>query len=295
MAWYNFLKAVFGTATADRMTNYQYWTIPLAEDVDPPRFTTKVRPTTPIPWPAWQKLELINFTGKPMKDGVMTGRPMQWGTDRQRSISWGYLEYGDKFSAFLPLPKLGFYWTTGYPVPMYDRHCIVREPSATGKKIFHETIQLDPGVDPKSALSNNALGWGKYEDGSLVDGTYSTAPDVVCHPHVWTPWSKNNPHRLALTVTDYYGADGDIKDPNAGVMAGSLVVLDRNSKSYKDNIALGGEAALIAEAAAEYGAVVIDRGGTPSFAIQPGRQWGATNISKMKIAQGDFVYAEEIE
>lgn len=291
MNWYNFLKSIFGTKTADKMTNYQYWKIPPAENVDPPRIKRSVTPTEKIAWPLWQIGEMINFTGKPMKDGVMTGRPMQWGKTTQRTISWGYKEYGDKFYTKIPNPVSGWYWRTGHPVPMYDRHCIVREPSITGK-VFHEMIQLDPNVDPDSTLTNNALGWGKFVDGLLVDGTYSTAPDISAHAYVWTPWSKENPHRLALTVTDYEGADGDLK--GQGVKAGSLVILDRNSESYKKMVALGGECKLIAEAAAEYGAIVIDRGGTPSFAIQPGSQWAATNINQLQIAQGDFIYAKEL-
>lgn len=289
MWWYNLLKATFGTAKADKMTNYQYWKVPPAENVDPPRVVVGVLPAAPIPWPDWQKAETVNFRIKPMVDGVMIGRPMQWGLASQKRISWGYKEYGDKFYTRIPNPKSGWYWRTGHPVPMYDRHCIVREPSETGK-VFHEMIQLDPNVDPDSVLTNNALGWGKFVDGVLVDGTYSTAPDISAHAYVWTPWSKEKKHRLALTVTDYSGADGDLKD-GEGVRAGSLVVLDKNSKSYKEMIALGGECALIAEAAAEYGAIVIDRGGTPSLAIQPGAQWAGTNIGSLKIAQGDFVYA----
>ena len=290
MAWYNFLKAVFGTKTADRMTNYQYWTIPPAENVDPPRITNTVSAVGDISWPLWQIGQMINFTGKPMKDGVMTGRSMQWGTSTQRTISWGYKEYGYKYFTKLPNPKTGWYWVTGHPVPMYDRHCIVREPSATGK-VFHEMIQLDPFIDPNSIISNNALGWGRFVDGKIVDGTYSTAPDIAAHPYVWTPWSKENPHRLAFTVTDYEGADGDLV--GEGVKAGSLVMLDPESPSYKNMVALGGECKLIAEAVAKYGAIVIDRGGTPSFAIQPGSQWGATNINRLSIAQGDFIYAGE--
>lgn len=289
MWWYNFLKSLFGRKTADKLTNYQYWQIPPAENVDPPRITDPVKATGNIPWPIEQFSDVINYKGKPMSDGVMTGRPMQWGTSVKRTISWGYAEFGIKNFAKLPLPKIGWYWKTGHPVPMYDRHCIVREPSDTGK-VFHEMIQLDENVDPNLILTNNALGWGRFVDGQLVEGTYSTAPDIAAHPYVWTPWSKGKPHRLAFTVTNYNGADGDY-DPGTGVTAGSLVVLDRNSESYKNMIALGGECAEIAEAAATYGAVVIDRGGTASLAIQPGSQWASTNIDKLEIFAIDFMYA----
>lgn len=290
-ALYDFLRFLFGRATADRMSNYQYWVVPPCQNVDPPRITRKVEAVERINWPEWQKLQEVNYRPRPMADGVMVGRPMQWGLGSVRVISWGYLEYGDKFKALLPNPVGGWYWRTGYPVEMYDRHCIVREPHPT-KAVFHEMIQLDPKVHPDNALVNNALGWGKFENGVLVEGTYSTAPDIAAHPYVWTPWSKSNVHRCALTVTDYRGADGDLEGID-GVEAGSLVVLPRDSESYIAMMKLGGECAIIAEALAEYGAVVIDRGGTPSIAIQPGAQWAATNISKLAIRQGDFVVAAE--
>jgi hypothetical protein len=288
---YLFLRKIFGAAAADRLSKYQYWVVPPCQNVDPPRITSKVEAVEKINWPEWQRSQFVNFRITPMADGVMLGRPMQWGLGSFRIISWGYLEYGYKFRALLPNPVGGWYWRTGHPVPMYDVHCIVREPHPT-KAVFHEMIQLDPSVKPDNVFVNNALGWGRFEDGELVDGTYSTAPDIAAHPYVWTPWSKENVHRCALTVTDYRGADGDLEGVE-GVEAGSLVVLPRDSQSYLAMKALGGECAILAEALAEYGAVVIDRGGTPSIAIQPGAQWATTNIGKLSIRQSDFVSAVE--
>jgi hypothetical protein len=289
MAWYKFLKSLFGTKTADRMTNYQYWTVPPAENVDPPRILDKVQPGASITLPDFQKDQLVDaHRGKPQDDGVMTGRPMQWGTTTMRSISWGYLKYGQKNFAKLPAPKSGWYWKTGHPVPMYDRHCIVRFPDAT-KKVFHETIQLDETVDPNSNLTNNALGWGRFEDGVLVSGRETTATDNVAHVYVWTPWSKENPHRMSITVTNYDGADGDLE--GIGIKAGSLVTLPVTSQSYQQMVALGGECEVIAKALATYGAVVIDRGGSNGFAVQPGSQWQTTNIAKFQVKLSDFVYA----
>ncbi len=290
MAWYKFLKSLFGTKTADRMTNYQYWTVPPAENVDPPRIREVVSPGASITLPDSQVNQTVDaHSGRPMLDGVMTGRPMQWGIETKRTISWGYKEYGDKFFAKLPNPKTGWYWLTGHPVPMYDKHCIVREPSTTGK-VFHEMIQFDPFVDMNSIFTNNALGWGRYVDGKLVEGTYSTAPDIAAHPYVWTPWSKPEPHRLSLVVTDYEGADGWLK--GIGMKAGSLVTLPTTSQSYQQMVALGGECEAIAKALATYGAVVIDRGGTNGLAVQPGSQWQTTNISKFNVKLSDFVYAQ---
>jgi hypothetical protein len=291
MILYNLLRRIFGVNIADRMTNFRHWRTPPAENVDPPRIQNIVYPGESINWPEKQALEFINgITARPMVDGVMTGRPMQWGNKTFRRISWGYLEYGIKLFGELPNPARGWYWKTGHPVPMYDRHCIVREP-IMDKYIFHETIQLDENVDPNNILTNNALGWGKFENGVLVDGKYSTATDNPAHLYVWTPWSKENPHKLALTVTNYHGADGDFAE-GVGVKAGSNVVLGRDSESYRKMMDLGGECAILAQAAATYGAVIIDRGNTNSFAIQPGSQWHSTNIAAFRVQLKDFVYIQ---
>jgi predicted RNA methylase len=55
---------------------------------------------------------------------------------------------------------------------------------------------------------------------------------------------------------------------------------------------LGGECAILAQAAATYGAVIIDRGNTNSFAIQPGSQWHSTNIAAFRVQLKDFVYIQ---
>lgn len=289
MTWYKFLKSIFGTATADRLTNYKYWTVPPAENVDPQRIKDVVTPGEAITLPDFQKDQFVNaHRGKPMADGVMTGRPMQWGTNELKRISWGYLIHGIKNFGYFPKPASGWYWKTGHPVPMYDRHCIVREPHPT-KRIFHETIQLDETLDPQNPLANNALGWGRFEDGVLVEGRHSTATDNAAHFYVWTPWSKADPHRMSITVTNYDGADGDLK--GIGIKAGSIVTLPTTSDGYKNMIALGGECEAIAKALATYGAVVIDRGGTNGLAVQPGSQWQGTNIAQFRVKLSEFVYA----
>jgi hypothetical protein len=292
--WYNFLRGIFGTATADRLTNYQYWRIPTAENVDPPRVTTKVKAGDLIELPEFQLYQMVDaHRGKPQsKDGVMTGRPMQWGSNGFRRISWGYLKWGIKNYAIFPNPLSGFYWKTGHPVPMYDRHCIVRE-NNLDKKIFHETIQLDESVNIDSPFSNNALAWGRFEDGVLVEGDYSTATKNAAHFYVWTPWSKFSSHRLSLTVTDYDGADGSLS--GIGIKAGSLVMLPSKSQSYINMITEGGECAAIAKAFNEFGAVVIDIGGTNGLAVQPGLQWSGSNISRFNIKLQYLVYAIEEE
>lgn len=306
MVWYNILKSMFGVKTADRMTNYQFWTIPPAEDVDPPRIRTQVVPNGPIVWePAITDQYVINYRGKPQTDGVMTGTPMQWGLiEKFRSVTWGWAKYGEigardlKFKAKIPNPKTGWYWITGTPLPMYDRGAIIREPHQT-KRVFHELVQFDPN-QVENYISNQALTWGKFEDGVLVAGRHSSATNTPIHPYVWTPTSKDNPHRTSIVVDNYKGADGDLNPDGPGVIAGSIVMLDPSSPSYKEMIALGGECAAIAEAAATMGCVVADRimgdhtvAKYPAMRIQPGAQWAKTNINQLKIRQVDFIYAKE--
>lgn len=300
MWWYNFLKSVFGTKTADKLTNYQYWKIPLAENIDPPRIRERVTADGPINWEPEVVDLYVDFRGRPMADGVMTGIPAQWGIEQTRSLTWGYAIWGQigakdpDYRTRIPRPKTGWYWTTGYPVPSFDQGCIVREPHPD-YTVIHEMVMFDP-FQPENIFSNQALTWGKWVDGKLVEGKSSSATGGSISTYLWTPWSSQNPHRLSIVVWDYIGADGTYVDK--GVEAGRIIMLNPNSDSYKDMVALGGECEAIAKAAAEYGVLVADRRvgvntpGGGSFRIQPGAQWQNTNLSQLKIRQGDFIYAK---
>lgn len=299
-AWYKFLRSVFGTKTADKLTNYQYWTIPLAENIDPPRIRVRVSPDGPINWESEVVDLYVDFRGRPMADGTMTGNTAQLGTATFRSLTWGYAIWGQigatnpEYKTRIPRPLSGWYWITGHPRPAYDEGCIIKEPHPT-QTIIHELVQFDPN-QPENIFSNQALTWGKWVDGQLVEGKSSSATGGCISTYLWTPWSRENPHRLSMVVWDYIGADGTYVDK--GVEAGRIVMLDPNSDSYKNMVALGGECAAIAKAAAEYGVLVADRRvgvttpGSASFRIQPGAQWSSTNLSQLKIRQGDFVYAK---
>jgi hypothetical protein len=302
LAWYKFLKSVFGTKTADKLTKYQYWTIPMAENIDPPRIRDRVSPDGPINWETGAEDFIIDHRSTVMKDGVLTGIPAQWGTTQMRSLTWGYAIWGQigalrpEYKTRIPRPASGWYWVTGHPVPSFDEGCIVREPHAT-QTIIHELIQFDPFAQENIA-TNQALGWGKWVDGVLVEGRSVSATRDSVSKYLWTPWSSQNPHRLSMVVWNYIGADGDLVDE--GVEAGRVVMLDPNSESYKNMVALGGECEAIAKAAAEFGVLVADiKGPSPegnpraaSFRIQPGAQWLSTNIDKLELRHGDFVYAK---
>lgn len=300
MTWYKFLKSVFGTKTADRLTNYQYWTIPPAENINPPRIRERVSPDGPINWEPEVVDFYVDFRGRPMSDGVMTGTPAQIGTATFRSLTWGWAIWGQigaldpKFKTKIPRPLTGWYWITGYPVPSYDEGCIITEPHSTDK-IIHELVQFDP-FQPENSFSNQALTWGKWVNGKLEAGASSSATGDSIATYLWTPWSKENPHRLSMVVWNYIGADGTYTDK--GVEAGRIIMLDPTSESYENMISLGGECAIIAKAAAEFGVLVADcrvgvtTPGAASFRIQPGAQWQSTNLNQLKIKQSDFIYAK---
>jgi hypothetical protein len=304
MWWYNFLRSVFGVSAADRMTKYQYWTVPPAENVDPPRITRRVRPTGErVRWEAKTLNSSINgYRGTPGTDGVMAGTPIQWGTDGRRSLTFGSAKDGligavnPDYKTRIPLPKLGWYWLTGHPVPMFDKICMVREPHPTDV-IIHEMIQLDP-FQPENIFSNQALNWGKWVNGTLVEGgTISATRDSVSN-HLITPWVQEKPHRPSMVVRNYIGADGPnsgitLTEETGGIRAGSIVMLDPESESYKSMIAKGGVCATIAQMCVDYGVLVADVGNTMSFRVQPGAQWQNTNISQMYIDARDWIYAAE--
>jgi len=101
-----------------------------------------------------------------------------------------------------------------------------------------------------------------------------------------------------MIVRNYIGADGPntgitLTEETGGIRAGSLVMLDPNSDSYKSMIAKGGVCATIAQMCVDYGVLVADIGNSMGFRIQPGAQWKNTNISEMQIKATDWIYAEE--
>lgn len=305
MTWYNFLRSLFGTRTADKITNYKYYRVPLAEKVDPPRITRRVRPTGErVRWEEnTLNVAIDGYRGRPGSDGVMTGTPIQLGTERQRSITFGYAEYGHigavnpKYKTRIPLPQLGWYWLTGHPVPMFDKICIIREPHPTDV-IIHEMIQFDP-FQPENILSNQALGWGKFVNGVHVAGDSISATGDSVSSHLITPWVQEQPHRPSMIVRNYIGADGPntgitLTEETGGIRAGSLVMLDPDSQSYHDMIEKGGVCATIAQMCVDYGVLVADIGNSMGFRIQPGAQWQSTNVSQMYIDAKDWIYAEEV-
>jgi hypothetical protein len=282
------------------LTGWTTYTQPPAERVDVPRARSRVLESVPFDWPeAFRPLTIsVGKCYTANRKGVGSGTPMQNGLATTRSVTWGWSAHGEQEHARVPRPASGWYWLTGHPSPLFDRHCIITAPDGS----VHELIQFDPFAAPGGPpLPNQALGWGLWRDGELVDGKASTATGYASHRFIWTPWSHEDPHEQRLVLHDYVGADGAL---SVGPVAGTRWVVDRDSVSYAAMVALGGMCAMRAEALATWGARLIDRSGyedasvesrevgtrpqPPSLTTQPGRQWKGTNMHRFRVDLSDL-------
>lgn len=279
-AWERFLHTI---------TAWSTYTQPNAERVEVPRARSRVEESVPYDWPeVFRPLSITGSKGWAANHrGVGSGTPMQNGTAATRSLTWGWAAYGQRDMTTIPRPASGWYWTTGYPSPYFDRYCIVAAPDGS----VHEMIQLDPFAPTRQLpWPNQAGGWGRWVDGVCVDGRPGTATGYPVHQFLWTPWSHLDPHEQRLVLHDYVGADGAL---TVGPVAGERFRLRRGSPSHNRMVALGGDCAARADALVHYGCRLIDRSGyedasvesreigakphPPSLTAQPGRQWKAMN------------------
>lgn len=226
-------------------------------------------------------------------DGVAGGTPMQLGTSTTRTLWWGG-GWGShsKHRATIPRPVQGRYWITGYPAPQFDRRCIIVGPDGD----VHELLQFDqdaPERDP--GWAQQALRYGRFRGGELVDGQPITASRLPGHAYVWGPGSFDEPHAQALVLDDYVGGDGDL---TTGPVCGGWYALDSTSDSYQAMVALGGECAARAVALATYGLRVIDRNGigrpahlgpnVASLLTQAGTWTAVTNLHRFRMPLTDL-------
>lgn len=303
--WSNFAHAITGYAyyilahpdpttwpmEAHRATGWVHFQLPPAEYPSVPKFRDKVTAHTPMSWPGgWENNKVartdyskVNYLGN------SSGMFIQRGTDQKRSLSWGYAEYGQQSHTEIPLPESGTYYKVGWPTPSWDHHCIVVAPDGA----VHEMIQFDPnhpgGTVPP--LPNQALGWGVWRDGKIIDGVAVTGYGFPHHAYIWDRYSSEAPHELAIVMANVIGGDGDLPPTGPGPKAGERLVLPRSSTTYISMKAKGGECAALAEAAATYGLRVIDRNhyekdGTPKPAtihVQVDSSWASTNIGEFEL------------
>ena len=229
--------------------------------------------------------------GKIPSNGVGAGTPMQLGRSETRVVTWGsgYGRY-NQWKTVVPLPLLGNrYWITGYPVPQYDKRCIIMGPDG----VVHELIQFDQDLPVLEAgLPQQALNRGAWKDGVLIDGVATTASGLPSHGYVWGAGSAENPHVQAFIVQDYKGGDGSDIFKNSLredlPRCGDWYYLQPGSPSYNKMVAKGGECKARALAMTEYGARLIDRGGSTSFLTQAGTWANSTNIREFQIDLNDL-------
>lgn len=293
-------KPTIGDFVLRALLGWESWKIPNQEylELDTYRDFTEATAAGDVEWP-WPNLRI---TGSKLykcpRNGVLGGTPMQLGDGTTRQIRWGRPERGEAYKAQIPRPALGAYWPRAYPASarlaadLFDRHLIIQDPT---DGTIHEILQWDEDAPIQ------ARRWGHWAGKTLVAGSgTATAGALPLHRYVWTPWSRNAPHVLAIVVPDYVGADGLL---NTGPRTGQRVVLDPTSPSAVAMIRAGGECAEIARALIQHGAVIIDRNGyldtgafkigsnpnAPSLHIQTGGLWATSNIHRLDIRLGDLV------
>jgi hypothetical protein len=247
-----------------------------------------LRSDKPIFWATNSQIGRSSDPGKIGSDGVGHGTPMQLGRDETRIVTWGsgYGRY-NQWKARVPLPLLGNrYWITGYPHHSYDRRCIIMDP----QEVVHELIQFDQDLEILPAgLPQQALNRGSWKNGVLIDGKATTAAELPSHGYIWGIGSLESPHVQAMTIQDYLSGDGtdEFKALAASYndlpVCGDWYYLPPESLSYKEMISKGGQCAARAQAMAEFGVRLIDRGGTTSFTTQAGSWADKTNLREFQI------------
>jgi len=306
----------YWSETAHRNTGWEFWKQPDGEMVPVWKDRTLVGasikdsfefPTSTFVDIATNKSYVVDTTKDVFKHssslwmGSYNGEPMQYakvenGILITRSVSYGYPWFQNQY-ANVPLPASGRYEHCGGPNVASDRHVCIFDPVT---REVHELIQFDEHA-PDTPVTNQALGWGVWKDGVLVEGDSVTATETAISSVIWDRNSRNAPHRLGMVLSDYVGADGTLTN---GPEAGGIFYLPSESESYKAMFALGGECAALAKAASDYGIKLFDRSGYGSETINNGApvrktktptivtQWGAwnrtTNLDKLHIRLHDL-------
>ena len=271
--------------------------LPAGEHIDCHKVRSEVQGLlADVEWPAMLAHQHIDGQlGYVPGSGVGQGTPMQQGRVTTRSLTYGG-GYGKHESnrTRIPLPVLGRYWLTGYPTPQFDRRCII---AGADPREVCEMVHLDEDLPEMPAgFPQQALQFGRFFDGELVEGSSSTATGLPVHPYCWGPRSSLHSHTQALVVGDYVGADGRL---SVGPRAGDWLALDPASASYRRMISAGGECASRAIALVVYGCRVIDRSGYadgeggskphgPKLHTQAGAWVAGTNLASFDVALSDL-------
>lgn len=282
------------------LNDWQGFDYPVSDQLAVHKVRDEVEPGEAVPWPDWAKSQTLSVPEmhEVGGDGRGKGTPMQAGAASTRELIWGYAKHGQRYRTRIPRPDHDDYWISGAPNPMFDRHCIIVAPSGE----VHEIIQFNPSTPGWFFWTTQALGWGVWHDGRLVEGRAVTATRLPIHATLWQDTSPLQQHRVGITLADYVGADGLL---DRGPEAGRTLVLNPDSVSYRRMMALGGQCAALAEAMVRYGVAPRDRSGysdsgprelgtkpyPPGVDVQAGAEWATTNIDLFEVQLTDLVYA----
>lgn len=283
------------TSAYYNLVGWDKFNLPRGEFIDCYKARDLVEDEAPFPseqrdWGPNERLSSILNPAKVSTVGTGNGTPMQLGRVETRSVTWGS-GYGRVQQLFckVPLPLLGSrYWITGYPVPQFDKRCIIMAPNGD----VHELIQFDQDIEQLPAgMPQQALNRGTWRNGVLIDGLATTAADFPSHAHIWGVGSLENPHCQAFTVQDYIGGDGTESFAELypdGPHCGDWFYLVPGTPSYNSMIAKGGQCAARAQALEIYGAKLQDRGARTSFLTQAGTWAKGTNIHEFRVNLNDM-------
>ena len=297
-------KIDMGIAAYYNLVGWDKFTLPQGELINCYKARDLVEDALPGPsvsrnWGPNERLSSLLNPGRVGSDGVAQGTPIQLGVTEKRSVTWGG-GYGrvQQLWCKAPKPVLTRYWITGYPITMYDKRCIIKDPNGN----VHELIQFDQDAAVMPAgFPQQALNRGTWRNGVLIDGVATTAADLPSHAHIWGRGSLENPHCQAFTVQDYLGADGSdgfeaeygSEGSNDGPKAGDWYYLPGGTSSHTAMMAKGGQCAARAQALETYGARLIDRGSRTSFLTQAGTWAKGTNIHEFRVNLNDLSIVSE--
>ena len=254
--------------------------------------TTEVLSSEPVDWPAELANETLHIPAPPSPwDGraMMSGRPLQrvdpehtvWITERNTYR-------GATVDRRIPRPIAKHFWIEGMPTRggAHDRHWIgVADDGRTWEIIgLRCGLVFRGGKWWRPAIGRGCLAVARYVESGLhhEDRPVIKSGDQVSSL-LLNRWDQ--PHRLAITLTDYAketGSDGTADWSFPAV--GDWVCLD----AARVPAGLDLEQQRFANTLVQHGAIIGDRGGHNQLSVVPGAQWANTTLSELDLKLSDF-------
>lgn len=180
-----------------------------------------------------------------------------------------------------------------------------------------------PSEWPVSLSGNHAASWGKFNSrGERVEGTggatafgdpwscTTLTPDILRDRDKWCLLSSfvglYFSHVRPPKTGERRLVDGLLtgEENDYGIYCGDVLILSRESKTYIQNAAIGGDCALLVEMLATKGLLINDQAGTqvpgdltkpkaPAIRFQACRDFEKSNLNQFQFKLEDFVMANE--